>query len=304
MRRWSSASPLKALKEVDMPINESESTLAQKANFIFKGTVQKIKAATMSNIPLDDRTVIVRVDEIVQAPEPLADYAGREVTVAISGQKKVKAGEQAIFYTNGWIFGEGLAVRSIGHRPASSGVAFMGIAPGDPVENLANKESRVRFESADVVVSGRVTSVRLPPQEVAAGFAMASINAAGETTLTKPISEHDPLMQEAVVEVDAVHKGEHASNEVTVHFPSSTDVKWYKAPKFRPGQQGFFMLHKDETKEKRGATGAVVAALTATEDAPGGLTALHPADFQPLDRPGGVRNLISSVPGLPPPNEE
>ena len=280
-----------------MPTSVSEDTLAQQANFIFKGTVQKLKAATMTGIPVDDRTVVVRVDEVIQSPEALVDYAGREITVALGGKKKLAAGEQAIFYTNGWIFGEGLAVRSLGERPATRSMAAMGVAPGDPVENLANKQARVRFESADVVVSGRVTSIRLSPQEAAAGKVRgAALAESVGTTLAKPISEHDPLIQEAVVEVDAVHKGRHRSNEVVVRFPSSTDVKWYKAPKFRPGQQGFFMLHKDETREKRGAKEALVSAMVSDTEAEGAMMALHPADFQSLDRPGGVRNLISSLP--------
>src|SRR2546423_582301 len=106
-----------------MPTTVSEDTLAQQANFIFKGTVLKLKAATMPEIPLNDSIIIVRVDEMIQAPESLADYAGREITVALEGKKKVQAGEQAIFYTNGWIFGESLAVRSLGQRPAPKGVA-------------------------------------------------------------------------------------------------------------------------------------------------------------------------------------
>lgn len=282
-----------------MPTKVSEDTLAQQANFIFKGTVQKLRAATMPDIPLDDRTVIVRVDEIIQAPEALADYAGREITVALSGKKAVKEGEQAIFYTNGWIFGEGLAVRSLDQRPARRGVAAMGVAPGDPVENLANKQSEIRYAMAEVVISGRVTSVRLSSQEVATGGVGAAAAAADDVgaTLSKPISEHDPLIQEAVVEVDAVHKGQHAGNEMVVRFPSSTDVKWYKAPKFRPGQQGFFMLHKDETREHKGAKGAVVSAMVSADEAEGVLMALHPSDFQPLDRPGGIRNMISTLTG-------
>lgn len=289
-----------------MPTKVSEETLAQEANFIFKGTVQKLKAATMPDIPVDDRTVTVRVDEVVEAPAVLADYAGREITVALPGKKKVKVGEQAIFYTNGWVFGEGLAVRAVDVRPAAVGVASMGVVPGDPVENLANKESRVRFENAEVVVSGQVLSVRLSAQEVAAGgvAAAAIVGAGGETTLAKPISEHDPLIQEAVVAVNAVHKGEHAGNEVVVRFPSSTDVKWYKAPKFRPGQQGFFMLHKDETHKHAGPKGAAISALVSADEMEDVLLALHPADFQPLDRPGGVRNLLVALPEpVKPPDE-
>jgi len=285
-----------------MPTGASKETLAVQANFIFKGTVRKLKAATMPEVLVDDRTVTVRVDEIIQAPESLADFAGREITVALGGRKKVKAGEQFIFYTNGWIFGESLAVRSIDQRPAHSGIAAMGVAPGSPVENLANKEARIRFESAEVVLSGRVISVRLPPQKASArGARTAAARADVEPTTNQPISEHDPLIQEAVVEVEAVHKGEHPGDEVVVRFPSSTDVKWYQAPKFHPGQEGFFMLHKGETREK----GAAASAMFTEEDAEGILTALHPADFQPFDRPGGVRNLIASLSGaVTPPNEE
>lgn len=279
-----------------MPTTVSEETLAQQANFIFKGTVMRVKASTIPGIELDDRTNVVRVDELIQAPESLADYAGREITVITRAKRKV--GEQFIFYTNGWIFAETLAVRSLDERAAPKGVATMGITPGDPVENLANKESRIRFESADIVISGRVTSVRLPEQEVATGGIMAAVSAAGESEVIKPISEHDPLIQEAVVEVDTVHKGSHGSKEVIVPFPSSTDVKWYKAPKFRPGQQGFFLLHKEETPEKHATKDAVVSALVGAEESQGGFTALHPADFQPLNRPGGVRNLISPLAGL------
>lgn len=288
-----------------MPTNVSEDTLAQQANFIFKGTVQKLKAATMPDIPIDDRVVTVRVDEVVEAPATLADFAGREVTVELPGRKKVKVGEQAIFYTNGWIFGESLAVRAIEMKPATSGVAAMGVAPGDPVENLANKESRIRFESAAVVVSGQVMSVRLSAPEMAVGgFAAASFAVGGEMTLARPISEHDPLVQEAVVAVNAVHKGEHADNEVVVRFPSSTDVKWYKAPKFRPGQQGFFMLHKDATPKQEGAKAVAFMAMVNADETEDVLLALHPADFQPLDRPGGVRNLIAALPEpVKPPDE-
>lgn len=290
-----------------MPKDLNEEELSRLANFVFKGTVQKLKAATMAAVPVTNRTVVVRVDEIIEAPDALTDFAGREITVELGDKKKIKKGEQAIFYANGWIFGDGLAVRSLERRPAMAGLAAMGVSPGNPVENLANKNARIRFEQSRTVVTGRVTSVRLPPAQIAAFRGAAARAASGDVPAEfKPISEHDPIIQEAVVEIDAIHKGESTASEVTIRFPNSTDVQWYKAPKFRPGQQGFFMLHKDETKEaapkKRTAmVGAVVAADEVEDE----FTALHPADFQPLDQPGGVRNLISDFPEVvTPPDDE
>ena len=101
-----------------MSKNLSEADLARLANYVFKGTVIKLKKSNVPDVSAGDRTVIVRVDETIESPETLADFNGREVTVELGGRKKVKEGDSAIFYTNGWIFGEGLAVRSIDHRPA------------------------------------------------------------------------------------------------------------------------------------------------------------------------------------------
>jgi hypothetical protein len=282
-----------------MPKNLTEEELSRLANFVFKGTVLKLKASTMANVPVTNHTVTVRVDEIIEAPDAMTDFAGREITVEVGGGKKIKKGEQAIFYTNGWVFGDGLAVRSLDHRPAMAGLEAIGVSPGNPVENLANKKARIRFEQARTVVTGRVTSVRLPSSRMAA-LRTSSADIVGAESAADiiepeftPVSEHDPIIHEAVVEVDAVHKGEATTKEVTIRFPNSTDVQWYKAPKFRPGQQGFFMLHKEETTESVTAGASIVASTMVADDIEDAYTALHQADFQPLDQPGGVRNLIT-----------
>ena len=290
-----------------MPKNLSEEELSRLANFVFKGTVQKLKAATMDAVPVTNNTITVLVEGIIEAPDAMTDFAGREITVELGGGKKIKKGEQAIFYANGWIFGDGLAVRSLDHRPAMAGLEAMGVSPGNPVENLANKNARIRFEQSRTVVTGRVTSVRLPPSQMAAfrasPAAIMGAESAADTSVVEPdftpVSEHDPIIQEAVVEVDTVHKGEQVAKEVTVRFPNSTDVQWYKAPKFRAGQQGFFMLHKEETKEETmesapAAAMAMIAATMPADEVEDAYTAMHQADFQPLDQPGGVRNLITA----------
>ena len=288
----------------------SEEEVSLLANFVFKGTVRKLRAATMPEVPVTARTAVVRVDEIVEAPATMADFAGRDITVELGGSRKVKVGEQSVFYANGWIFGEGLAVRSLDQRPAAAaaGMAVMGATPGNPVQNLEDKRARTRFERSSLVISGRVKSVRLPSPQLTDIGAIGAMGAAGAVGAgpgappqeVKPVSEHDPVMQEAVVEVESVHKGTAGGSEMTVLFPSSTDVQWYSAPKFRPGQQGFFMLHKEEKKAAlpgvMGAAGAIVSAVVEDALPADAFTALHPADFQPLDRPGGIRNLISDTP--------
>ena len=52
-----------------MPANAKD---IENAKFLFKGTVQKVNASTLSHVPKDAHTVIVRVDEILHAPPALA----------------------------------------------------------------------------------------------------------------------------------------------------------------------------------------------------------------------------------------
>ena len=144
-------------------------------------------------------------------------------------------------------------------------------------------------------------AVRLPDE--AAQTVKGAGVAASEQPPSRPISEHDPKWREAVVQIDDVHKGVHKQKQVVVRFPASTDVMWYGAPKFHPGQQGFFTLHKTEAGKpktrrvkkrsgKRAATEAVAAGpeVGATET----YTALDQMDFQPYHEPGGIKTIIES----------
>jgi len=281
-----------------MPKKLNSEELRQQSSFIFKGTVLKQGAATMSEITVTNRTCVVRVDQIIQCPEILTDYSGEEITVELGGKKGVKVGETFIFYTNGWVFGETLAVQSIAHETApAAGVAILSASTTDPVANFAAKESRSRFESARVVVSGRVTAVRIPSEEEMMPIAMA-VGIDGGASLTKPVSEHDPLIREAVVTVEDQQKGSDVGSEVVIRFPGSTDIKWYKVPKFRPGQQGFFMLHNEESDAGTTVENAPVAALMAkAEDKDNSYAVMHPNDFQPWTESSSIE-LVNNLKGL------
>jgi hypothetical protein len=249
-------------------------SLAEKAKFVFQGTVKAAKAATLKQVAVSDRTLVVRVDRVIHAPEALSDYAGQDVTVLLaSGESKLKGGQTVIFYTNGWIFGESLAVQSVGHELATpTAEAALSSHPHDPVRSLQSREALSQAARADLIVTGRVSAVQLPADE---SQARASAMADGRTS--ERISEHAPLWQEAVIDVDEVHKGSHIGKKLVIRFPSSTDVRWVKAPKFHTGEEGVFLLHKNQ----------LPAPPLATEGVRGeeadAYTALDPADVQPLE---------------------
>jgi hypothetical protein len=263
----------------------------EKPTFIFKGTIKKLKSATMKEVPVDKNTAVVTVDQVIEAPADLAGYDGQDLTVQLSSMHKV--GEMLIFNTVSWLYGDSIAVRSLSEEPIKPSHSAMLAAVGDPVERRRQREQREHFDDADLVVSGKVVSVRLPSEEpLAAKGAVATSN-----TRRKPVSEHDPKWREAVVEVDDVHKGDHKKKQVVIRFPASNDVMWYNAPKFHPGQQGHFMLTKakpdESTKTKKAGkeeAAAAVAAATPTDT----YVALDPLDFQPYSEPGGIKTIIDS----------
>jgi hypothetical protein len=114
----------------------------------------------------------------------------------------------------------------------------------------------------------------MPPQEV---VARATAAAAGHTS--ERISEHAPMWQHAVIEIDNVIKGQHATKQVVVQFPASTDVRWHDAPKFAAGQEGVFMLRKGDAPTALSPGPAHVGAAAGP---PLEYTALHAADVQPI----------------------
>lgn len=253
-----------------MPRTSSKEDLSQQADFVFQGTVKDVQGATASNVPGADKSIVVTVGRILQAPEPLRDYEGRNVTVQLAGRKKVKPGQEAIFYTSPTSWGEDVVVTSLGHEPVGKANASLrsAAALSDPYETLVNRDMKARFDSSDLVIFGKVKSVSLPPD---AGSEKAAP------------SEHAPLWRDAEIEIQEVLKGRHPGKTVTVRFPSSEDRQWYDSPKFHVGQQGYIMLCKQEVKSRQGATHP--DKLTEA------YTALSPLDFQPPEVEDRIRRL-------------
>lgn len=272
-----------------MPARKTAQT--EKPTFVFKGTVKKLKSATMKSVSVGPNTAVVMVDQLIEAPPDLAGYEGQDITVQLSGGAKVKVGQQLIFNTVSGQYGESVEVRSLSEEPFQPSHSAMLSAGGDPVERRRERQRRQHFDDADLVVSGKVLSVSLPSEPAATKGAVAAAE-----TRRKPISEHDPKWRDAVVEVDDVHKGTHKKKKIIVRFPASTDVMWYNAPKFHPGQQGHFLLQKTKVEKpaKRGGKAAKKSAAAAEETAGPTETyvALDPLDFQPYSEPGGIKNII------------
>src|SRR6059036_2907960 len=231
----------------------NRAALVKQSDIIFIGTVTHVGAVAVPEVPPSDRTVVVLVDQVLEKPAPVALTAGDSVTVETARAGSLKAGIQATFYTTGWIFGRGVAVREVGHEPGQSPVV------------------KAHIQRAAMVVAGRVEQVR--PAELAAAPARP-----------KRITEHDPDWQEAIIQVEDGIKGAKAGEQVVVRFPGSPDVAWVGTPKFAVGQEGTFLLHKDST------TGSPLTTI-AGRSVPA-YTALHKVDVLSKQDATRVRALI------------
>jgi hypothetical protein len=152
----------------------------------------------------------------------------------LSGRSRIQEGQQYVFYTNGWLFGESIAVQALDQRPVTAELTAQG---GDPSQILAERDLQAHSASADLIVTGKVLSVRLPT---------AGVMVAGEPVPHKPIKEHDPEWREAVIGVESVVKGSSPEQQLVVQYPASMDIAWYKAPKLQPGDEGVLLLHTAE----------------------------------------------------------
>jgi hypothetical protein len=97
-------------------------------------------------------------------------------------------------------------------------------------------------------------------------------------------SEHSASWREAVLQVQSVLKGPRLKrNKIVLRFPQSRDVAWVSAPKFEPGQQGIFILQKEDV------SGAPANSAAGKADV---YTCLRPGDFVPLSEEPRVRSLL------------
>jgi hypothetical protein len=202
----------------------------RRANIVFVGTVTQVGAASFSAVTATPRTLVVRVEDVLDKPAALHLAVGDSVTVEPL-DSTLKSGTRATFYTTGWVFGRGVAVREVAHEtmPAQQTLAAQRDSFRQLQRQVTDSTLAERVRGADMIVVGRVETIRAP------------------TNMTQPrrrITEHDADWQEAVIAVDSMIKGP-PSTRVVVRFPGSQDIAWHRLPKFTAGQAGTFLLRRD-----------------------------------------------------------
>ena len=282
MRVWSyviGAVALLALLGI-VPVADSQEAanqpeLLKQASIVFSGTVTQLGATTMAAVPRSAQTIVVHVDAVVKKPAAVSLRRGDSATVEVRDPAAFQEGTHATFYTEGWIFGAGLAVRELGHQTTASEM----VAPteaqqralGKVQEEASDQALKERMSEADYVVVARVTEVR---------------RWNGPKSKQYRVTEHDPDWHDAVIQVEATLKGpKPKKNRLVVRYPQCNDVAWVHSPKFEKNQRGVFFLKKDDVSGQPTALvgGSKVSAYTC----------LSPGDWLPMSEEARVKAALA-----------
>lgn len=248
-----------------MPSSAEIREITPKAEFIFIGTIQLKNSSTLTLLAGNvEDLAVVQVDEILQAPAIFQRLQQVQITVKMKHLADAKIGEQRVFFANGWLFGESLAVVEVSSyrlEEREAAITKLRSQVEEVVQDTKEKALSKRLARASVVVYGRVTAVAEDPN-------------------VKPmLTEHDPDWWTATVAVETVLKGNVPDTTLTFSFAHSTDVMWANAPKPEEGELGIWILH-DQFPE----------GLEAPNSAP-----LESEDFRPPDDLQVVQRLVQTV---------
>lgn len=256
------------------PQDKSEMTNHQ-PNIVFEATVETKGEVSFSGVPQSDHTVVVVVDKVIHKPSAITLKQGTRVTVDAIDPNSLGVGSKFVFYTDGWIFGSGIAVHEIRHERVQQEAALASAQERfeQNEKTVSEREMVTQLSKADLVVVGHVASVH--PWTPPPGSAASDIK----------ISEHDKNWQEAVIQVETTLKGNATNKEVVVRFPGSWDKGLASMAKLRPGESATFILDKDAVT---GAPTALLAGKTVLAH-----VALRAQDVLPVEEAQHVRSLLS-----------
>jgi hypothetical protein len=245
-----------------MAADDHVTQLLRDAPLSFIGTVEHLGASTMAELPIDERTAVVNVVQVLHAPEAFTQLAGHRVTMQLAADADPpQVGATAVFFAQGLAFGETLAVSEIGRatveeiEPHMTAAAQAG-APGafaPQLQALETERLQQHAAESDAIVVGRVTGLL--------------------DVLGPPRGEHSPNWWKATIIVEHAEKGDIKPGPLEVLYPNSLDVRWARVPKPKASQEGMWFLHATDGDLRDTAPFQI----------------LHPEDFQPAQTLERVR---------------
>jgi hypothetical protein len=265
-----------------------------KSTLTFTGTIVKMGESNVSSINSHDDTMIVTVNKVEsgnqEALKKFGSLEGKELTVVANSTLRAGLAKNvsAVFFVDPWVYETNIGVTANAIAVAS-GKTAQNVSERLRAAALRKSEAPLRnaIDSADLIVTGEVKTVRPLPSNKAVG--LESVNSGWEL-----FSEHRPRWKEALIHVKSVVKGT-SGDSIIIVFPGIRDCLWEQSPIIIVGRTGTWLLHKNQLRQQE------TDVLLKSEQFRGreiqSYTALAPADFQPEDAENlkRIRQLIEET---------
>jgi hypothetical protein len=233
--------------------------LTRSSSLIFSGTVVERGTSTVSAVPANEKLVVVRLDRGLRVDPVLGDLRGKMITVAAAVPATLSPGQRAVFFTNSWLHGRGIAVRELEHVDIGQEESVATVVAQLPQIHLSE-----RLQNAELVAHAEI--VRVSQVAKRSRERKAALWAAAE------------------LRVERILRGQPRKSTM-VYFPTAEWPPWTNAPRFKEGQRGVFILHAPSRN----------ASLSEATLESGSLVALDPADFQPESQLSQVEQLLAAI---------
>jgi len=229
---------------------------ARTAPFVFFGTVRVPGGSNVELLESDEYpSAVVRVDDVIAAPEAIGDLTGREVTIHLSQSARLARNSRHMFIATSLQFGDEIALAEVARVPHRRQVEQqLRRAVLDERLNDLDEAQAERLRLATVVVYGVVARIESISAEAA-----------------EPVGEAVPGFRAAVLKVWRMLKGT-PDEDPRVIFPFPRTQKWSEVPVFVEGIEGVWILQPASGQDLGPGRPRVPAVANA-------FTALDPLDF-------------------------
>jgi hypothetical protein len=232
--------------------------LVRASRFIFGGTVLALGASSVPAVRPKHKLITAHMDRSLRVNALLGDLRGSIITISVKTPESFRVGQSAVFFTNSWIHGKGIAVREVGH---------VGIEHQEDV-------------AAEIA--------KLPQQHLTERLRLAALVVQAEIVAIDPpaptFDQHAALWAKAHLRIDATLHGQHRHVAI-LYFPTAPWPPWDRKLRYALHQRGIFLLHKPSQKE-------VISSEPLPAD---GFVALDSADFQDEAEKGHIEHLLAGI---------
>jgi hypothetical protein len=233
--------------------------LIQSSSLIFTGTVERQSSSNVPSLSPHEKLVTIHVIRGLRVSHILSDIEGKIITVACISPETLIPGQKAVFFTNSWIHGRGIAAREVSHLDINEEDVVASTIARIPELHLKD-----RLLKSKLVVNAHIT--RISPGEI------------------KSIERNAAFWDKAELQIKKVLIGQ-SQEPILVYFPTVDRPPWTRAPRFKEKQEGIFILHKPSHN----------ATLSEAAISIHNFVALDPADFQLESELSKVEKIIEDI---------